>query len=696
MFKFDIIYDPIQKDTLHNKYDIAIKCGFIEFNKNNHTLGEYKCLYKNKYWTHKLSIDNKIFNNNVHTLWIQFYDYITKNQLTDLINISENIINRQIQPFENKIELTSQAYLIRISEPYCDLYNIFPQQYQTSLEILNKIKQGFKHIVMISEMQQGKTGCAKSVAYNLLNSFGYQKNKLFFICGMNDNNLLDQAKVEFQGLIPHENILFSKRLQKIITNASFSSLDFHHTVIFIDESHYASQQDSLIYKFLKNIVGVTADGYTNTWQNNEVIIISISATPMAEIANLDQPESDKQSVILHTGHNYYGVNDMIAAGLVKQAYNLNKQEEVDKFIQMIQLEYTVQINNNQYKYSIIRLGSLTLKDQLEIQIRKKIQNIQFINYYSGLSDSTLIDFNLIVQQIPIYPTIIWIYDSLRAGKQLDTTNIHLVHDSHCCAPDVAAQGLAGRLCGYGKKNHNVICYTNVKALNKFIDWINHQYNPLRIPAGSKDIINGFDANNINHWQANIPILFKMTPDLITYCLRYRLEHGKTRYDNDFKKYCKDQILTTNQHNPLLTNILSNYYPSKNGGFMIIDHLNKQNSVNKHWESNYNASINNNSSLGFATPNTKPAHPNLYYIFLNLLPKHQSFGFGLLCYKEYIDDLSSKSSKASTKATNITNPHSWGHMDYKIPQKPKIPIKKKIFLKSTPLPKLKFIIKLKST
>ena len=59
-------------------------------------------------------------------------------------------------------------------------------------------------------------------------------------------------------------------------------------VIFIDESHYASQRDSLVYKFLRDQVGVTADGHPDQWRNQDVVLISISATPMAEIANLGQ------------------------------------------------------------------------------------------------------------------------------------------------------------------------------------------------------------------------------------------------------------------------------------------------------------------------------------------------------------------------------------------------------------------------
>lgn len=694
MFQFEIVYDSLASRTLLPKKQVVIKYGLIKSSEYS-LLGTEVTSYKDRQWSSKISIDMSVFNDHINGLWIQLHNQMIDTNITDIIAIDKNIISREKYPFLWSIELTPNVRFNRIKDPYCLTYNIFPQQYRTSLDIISHINDGYKHIVMVSQMQMGKTGCAKSVAYNLTHLSGYPQKKLFFICGMNDNNLLNQAKSEFKGLIPEDNILFSKKLQKILSNSSnnfsLSSTNFAHTIIFIDESHYASQQDSVVYKFLKNIVGVTADGYTKSWNNNDVVIISISATPMAEIANLDQPQSDKRMVVMHPGDDYYGVIDMSEKNLIKQSHNLNKDTEIDKLIDIIKESHKQQSHSQVFKYGLIRLGSVFSKDKLETIIKQKVStHIQFINYYSGSTGSTLIDFNQIVDHKPSHMTIIWIYDSLRAGKQLNTENISFVHDSHCCAPDVAAQGLAGRLCGYGKVNHNVTCYTNLKSITKFIDWIKHYYDFGRIPSGSKDIINGFDVNSQSHWQKNIPIMFKMTQDLISYCIQYRLEHGKNKYNNEFKKYCKENIINSNQNQPLLINILNDYYPSKNGGFMIIDNLNKPKSVDKHWESNYNSAINNKSTQGFVTPSTKPRYNKLYYIFLNLIPQHKSFGYGLVCYKEYIDDLSHKRSQVSTKITNIHNPFAWGHPDGKISVKPKIAIKKKITLK----PQIKLKLKLK--
>ena len=151
MFKVEVYYNAQYKLILTKK-NIFIDYGFIQVDQTFKKLGQQQCQYKDQSWFSTISFDNAIFNN-IESLWVQFNNRLTNINLTDKLLIDNKIINRQIRPFDSKVELSSNVYLLRVSEPYCDLYNIFPPQYQTSLEILNKIKQGHKHIVMIAEMQ---------------------------------------------------------------------------------------------------------------------------------------------------------------------------------------------------------------------------------------------------------------------------------------------------------------------------------------------------------------------------------------------------------------------------------------------------------------------------------------------------------------------------------------------------------------
>jgi hypothetical protein len=523
-------------------------------------------------------------------------------------------------------------------EPYCKRLNIHPNQYQCGSKILNEIKKGCHHIVMIAQMQMGKTGASKSLAYQL-QYHGYKCDDIYFICGMNDNNLLNQSKNEFKSLIPSGNIYFSKQIQKLLDKSSDDDIcdKFKNCVIFVDESHYASHKGSLIDKFFKKI-GITGDGQYVKWSNKSIVLVSISATPMAEIANVDKHHTiDKQIVYLEGGKNYYGISDMYSQSNIKQSYNLNKSDETIEFIKMVTFVYNKQMLNKKFRYCIVRLCSNSQHMAIQKQLASVCSDITFINYYSS-HDSVLKDFNEYVKYEPKSMTIIWIYDTLRAGKQLDTTNIEFVHDTHGANPDVVAQGLVGRLCGYGKKT-DVLCYTNVKSVIKFIDWVEHGYSASRIPNGCKDIVNGFDAYNIPKWETNIPICFNLDDTLIDICQQYREQYGKKRYGKEFKDKCVNYIINAispMQSDGKIGHILKTYFPPKNGGLMLIDDNNKQSSVTKHWDTNYQASINGKNAHGFVALDDEK-HDRLYYIFLNLVTNHRAFGKGLICYKKYIED-----------------------------------------------------------
>ncbi len=646
MYQIQFIYHPTQTNLPKTK--IELKYGVREAT----SLGSHRCKFTDDTWITKFSIDPSIFNASINSIWIQYHNQNQVNPLTTPIPVSIDLIRRQNQhSFQWTIDLTSEVKMIRVLEPYCHQYNIHTPQYQTSLDLVQQINSGQHHLILVAEMQSGKTGVAKSVVYNLTHSCGFQPENLFFICGMNDNNLLHQTQTEFESLIPTENIYFQKTIQSLLNKTTSISpvKSEHKTLIIIDESHYASNKDSMIYQFLKNIMGVTADGNTSTWSNQNAYILSISATPMGEIANQNLSHGDKYFTKLPTGLNYFGVNDMLTQQLLHQSYNLSQITQRQLFTNLIKQILIEQQETGDFKYCVVRISSQTTRQHLETAINHISQHqVIYINYHSVVG-SNLVDFNDLVENKPTKLTMIWIYDSLRAGKQLQTQHLYLVHDTHACQPDVAAQGLAGRLCGYNKAVNQVRCYTNVPSMMKYIDWLKHDYSKGRIPAGAKDIIGGFDATSDNHWTGHVPILFQMTPTLIAYCQKHRTENGKNTYTEDFKVFARDQI-----NNP----IFQTHHPAKNGGFMILDTLNKPSSLQTHWINNYNAYNLHKVVNGFVTQNTNSVHHQVYYVFLNLVPNHVQFGWGLICYKDYVSDLSLKTAQVTTTETNLYHAKTW--------------------------------------
>ena len=110
---------------------------------------------------------------------------------------------------------------------------------------------------------------------------------------------------------------------------------------------------------------------------------------------------------------------------------------------------------------------LTLRDmtdsyishyRLTTEIEEPIYNYEMTlpkygdnNYITKRTDEY---FNKLIDTEPLQMTIIWIYNSLRAGKQLNTKNVGFIHDSYSTNTDTTAQALLGRVCGYNKKDHN--------------------------------------------------------------------------------------------------------------------------------------------------------------------------------------------------------------------------------------------------
>ena len=306
--------------------------------------------------------------------------------------------------------------------------NVHENQYNAGVEIIDYFHVGINRVILMAEMQSGKTGTTRYVVHSLQRlspPLGWDDQRFtpestYFICGMNDNDLRSQAIGEFKGLIPEQNVLFSKQLQKI--NHSKSRI-YKPSLVIIDESHYASFRNSQVDQFISRI------------DHPDLLILSVSATAMAELASIESPFLDsKGRVYLHPGPGYYGIKDLFRENMIKQAINITNdtsykhQHDGESFTKLICSEYEYQKDHNDLKYNIIRLPNQYYYKDLEQYLIDLDLNIEFINHHT-CSSMCASDFNDYVAHAPKSFTIIWIYGSLRAGKQLNTKHIGFVHDT---------------------------------------------------------------------------------------------------------------------------------------------------------------------------------------------------------------------------------------------------------------------------
>lgn len=497
--------------------------------------------------------------------------------------------------------------------------NIHPNQYRAAREVVDYYQHGIKNVILTAEMQSGKTGVARYVTHSLLHLSGpdsqwdetFTLDSIYFICGMNDNDLRSQAIREFEGLIKPENILFSKQLQKYKTIQTNNV-----SLVIVDESHYAGNVNSLVDKFLESI------------RYKDPYILSVSATAMAELATSKQ--SGKAIVYLHPGEGYYSIRDIFARNLIFQSVNITREQQ--KFIDLVVDEYEYQRGNCDLKYNIVRLPNQWYYKDLEDDIGELDVDIAFLNHHSTSACANAANFNDYLKDKPPKMTIIWIYGSLRAGKQLDTTHIGFVHDTYSSAPDTIAQSLLGRILGYGKRKNYVKCYTDLTSAKLMLEWMTEIYNITKIPIGSKGVIGGH-SDKIKRWKLHPPLAVFMDLDARSYFRSLKQKHGnRYSYKHELYQALMDQA-SQDIYNQV-EDILTLYEPGRCGGLMIMTENNTRRSFSEHWCHNYICYLQRKPVRGFDA-----FFPGkYYYVFVNLDITSTEYGCALITYKEYIDNV----------------------------------------------------------
>ena len=514
--------------------------------------------------------------------------------------------------------------------------NVYINQFKAAQEILECYQYGINSVILTAEMQSGKSGTARYVVHSLLHHSGPNSNwdrrmkseNIYFICGMNDNDLRAQAIAEFSGLIPAANILFSKQLQKWL-EARDKDKEDEVAMVIVDESHYASNVNSLVDKFLKYVA------------HRDQLHLSISATAMAELAT--SQSQGKAMVYLKPGDNYYSIRDIFSRGLVKQSINITTHQA--DFIELITEEYEHQHAHNELKYNIVRIPNQWYYQDLEEDIKEQCLDIDFINHhtYSGsLSSSSsssslqsalspsISDFNDYIKEKPKKTTIIWIYGSLRAGKQLNTEHIGFVHDTSNSGPDTIAQSLLGRILGYNKRNNHVKCYTDVQSAKLMCTWMTNVYDITKIPSGSKGIINGY-TDAIKKWNLHPPLAVMLSYDVRSYYRALKQKHGN-RYP--YKLEFIDAVINAADGitKSEVQYLFETHVPGRCGGLMVLTENNANRTFNDYWDYNYKSWLTQSAVRGFDA--LSPG--NYYYIYANLNINSSEYGVVLITRKEYIN------------------------------------------------------------
>lgn len=473
-------------------------------------------------------------------------------------------------------------------------FPVHQNQWTAAKSVYQEFSSGKRYVVLTAQPQSGKTGACMGVVYLVHHYLGYgsgsgsvsgsgsgsgshgglpiDPRNIWFVCGMNDSSLKRQQIREFAGLIPPDQILFSKDLEKIRRGRSHlitsGRLDFHNSLVIIDESHYAQAGDeeflgkivedgdgslvrkkpqaSLVHQFVQSCVGASLDGDKSKWLSQDMFVLSVSATPMSEMAHFLGLSGDlKGQVVLEPGRGYYGFSKMVELNRVRPSYYLGLDESRDKLVLEVREMWKKQVTSGNFGYAIMRFSNTgegrVYRGQFMAKLKEAGVEVKWINFHSQERKKNgygwVTDINQIVRHRPSVMTFIEVYNTLRAGYQLDTRHVFMVHDSPGAMTDVTAQGLAGRCCGYGKEKDDVVVYCHDRWLRLYVDFLENKFDPHYVPSHSKNIRRGHVdiLDRGKKFEARVPSGGKMGEHLIRDLVRYKKLHGN-RYPKFLEEF----------------------------------------------------------------------------------------------------------------------------------------------------------------
>lgn len=445
------------------------------------------------------SFPNILLTNNI--------DMQTKEEFLSYLSKIHNDI------FRKSIETDSSAY-------------VYDNSINTAKEIVSELASHVlrtNHCFLLAKMQSGKTSVCNSVV-NVITQSSLDKDmcvkKFLFITGMNDCGLHNQTHIRIKEQVigaSVDNIYYGKRCKRnmsenqfyVLKNSDLKDFDepIDNSVIFIDESHYGSNERNHLTKFLVRH-GIDWKN-TNDLIKRNIYIVSISATPFDEIVS--DTLQCKRIIELKTDNAYVGVSEYLKKELV---FDADKNDIEDgKIFDYIADAHNRMIENHESGIVFIRTRNFQIfKDAQYI-----IENFDIFEMYSGSSRIEYQKLNELMDELthknnvnnkaylyannrniqgsisPIEtkPLLVLIKGAFRAGITIDAKYkdlIYMVYD-YSLKADTTAQALLGRMCGYRNQETSVLntyFYINKKFAEMYSVWENNFTNRNAIPCDKSE------------------------------------------------------------------------------------------------------------------------------------------------------------------------------------------------------------------
>lgn len=380
-----------------------------------------------------------------------------------------------------------------------------PPQEEAAHTMIATFQEGqILYVLFRAPLQSGKTGTYQYVIRMML-QMG-MIDYAYITCGSNETELRNQViqdVKEWQGegaLNQTVHVVFRQDFKKV-------NMATHRVLIVNDESHMDCQKGQQLHTFLHRH-GLSMSGTTDLMRQNQVYMVSVSATPFAEESVMVHGHSHPKAMVrLDVPANYYGPMEYHRDGLLKKTFSVLTNEGATTFCDEIQRAW------GRGKFVIFRIresgvisrqakrqalsqeaqangqlppthaeGVLELIKSL-VSITPGARILRFTSQYTKERQQVAITraeadahYETHGRRIPsldvapTVPTVILLDGRIRCGKRIHKAHIGMVWDSaEKSKTDVILQGLLGRMCGYlGEEDEQVplaaedrpVIYTN--------------------------------------------------------------------------------------------------------------------------------------------------------------------------------------------------------------------------------------------
>jgi hypothetical protein len=443
-----------------------------------------------------------------------------------------------------------------------------PQQTAAAENILSIfLAKMIRYAILWADCQAGKTGAFQELI-NLMLSSGIVQ-RVYILCGSSEIGLRDQA---IQDTKKANSASYESGIIKVLFRQDFKgyTMDITNALIVVDESHLDQGQNQELDKFLGEH-GLSMDGNPTKLNEKNAFIVSVDATPYAELAALKHKETpfNKHVETLLPGSNYFGLSDYLYKGLLKETYDISKNPG----------RFQMLLESNGRKWALVRLRNGKHASLEEAAIKAICESSGFpLLYYTEKKTEIAITRDEQIrlgasipclENAPQKPTVVIIRDRLRAGKVVPKKHISFVWEgAKKSKTDALVQGLPGRMCGYEFGEIKPLIFVPASALKMRKDKIIKASEMARASMGP--IVMPLNGTNLKVSKLpNVSTKERLTPLRLSWPTEDRGDEEAERGEycriilQQNKKLIEDHTSYTNEQKKEILNFLETATPHVN-------------------------------------------------------------------------------------------------------------------------------------